>query len=94
MKCESKVIPVAIWATGTISESIRLYLRNRLGQHEIKELHKTNSRIGHRTNTAGSADVKVQNIFHGQNNITCSTKCKYRTAATLYTLETWFVSGM
>jgi hypothetical protein len=39
----------------------------------------------------GSADVKVQNIFHGQNNITCSTKCKYRTAATIYALETWFI---
>jgi len=26
-------------------------------------------------------------------NITCSTKCKYRTGATLYTLETLFVSG-
>ena len=35
-----------------------------------------------------SANVKVQNIFHGQNNITCSTNCKYRTAATLYTIET------
>ena len=23
------------------------------------------------------------------NNITCSTNCKYRTAATLYTLEAW-----
>ena len=30
-----------------------------------------------------SANVKVQNIFHRRNNITCSTKCKYRTAATL-----------
>jgi hypothetical protein len=27
----------------------------------------------------------VQNIFHGRNNIKCSTNCKYRTAATLYT---------
>jgi hypothetical protein len=33
-----------------------------------------------------SANVKVQNIFHGWNNITCSTNCKYRTAATLYNL--------
>jgi len=37
---------------------------------------------------------KNKNTFHGQNNITCSTNCKYRTAATLYTLETWFVSGI
>jgi len=41
-----------------------------------------------------SANVKVHNIFHRQNNVTCSTNCKYRTAATLYALETWFVSGI
>jgi hypothetical protein len=35
--------------------------------------------------------VKVQNVLHGRNDI---TNCKYRTAATLYTLETWFVSGI
>jgi len=29
-----------------------------------------------------------------RNNVTCSTNCKYRTDATLYTLETWFVSGI
>ena len=52
------------------------------------------SQIGHCTLTAGSADVKVQNIFNRRNNITCSTDCKYRTAAKLCTLETWFVSGI
>jgi len=30
-------------------------------------------------------------IIHWQNNITCSTNCKYRTAATHYTLETFFL---
>ena len=44
--------------------------------------------------TAGSADVKVQNIFYGRNNITCGTNCKYRTAATLYAVATWLVSGI
>jgi len=29
-------------------------------------------------------------MFHGRNNIICSTACKYRTAATLYTPKTWF----
>ena len=29
--------------------------------------------------------MKVQNKFHVLNNIICSTDCKYRTAATLYT---------
>ena len=41
--------------------------------------------------TAGSANVKAQNIFHGWNNITSRTNCKYRTAGTLCTVETWFV---
>ena len=41
-----------------------------------------------------SANVKVPNILHGQNNITCSMNCKYRAPATLYTLETWLVSGV
>ena len=33
-------------------------------------------------------------MFHGQNNLTCSTNYKYRIAATLHTLEAWFVSGI
>jgi hypothetical protein len=53
-----------------------------------------NSHIGHCTLTAGSADVKVQNILNMGINITCSTNCKYRTAATLCTVETWFVSSV
>jgi len=32
-------------------------------------------------------NVKEQNVFRSRNNVTCSTNCKYRTAATLYTLE-------
>jgi hypothetical protein len=88
---KTKVISVIKGATGTISESLRQYLSNIPGKHEIKELQKT-SHIGHCTQTAESANVKVQNIFHGRNNITCSTDCKYRTAATLFTLQTWFVA--
>jgi hypothetical protein len=41
-----------------------------------------------------SANVKVQNIFNLQTNIIYSTNCKYRTAVTLYKLETWFVLGI
>ena len=37
------------------------------------------SHIVHCTQTVGSADVKVQNIFHGRNSIRCNTNCKYRT---------------
>ena len=96
-KCNAKanVTPVIIGATGTISKSLRQYLANTPGKHEIKEMQKKkNSHIGHFTQTTESANVKVQNIFHGRNSIICSTNCKYRTAATLYTLETWFVSGI
>jgi dTDP-4-dehydrorhamnose reductase len=65
-----------IGATGTISTSLRQYLSNISGKHEIKELQKKNH-IGHCADTTESANVKVQNIFHGRNNITCSTNCKY-----------------
>jgi hypothetical protein len=30
-------------------------------------------------------------MLHGRNNIACSRDFKYRTAAIIYTLETWFV---
>jgi hypothetical protein len=37
----AKVIPVIIGATGTISKSLRQYLSNISGMHEIKEMQKT-----------------------------------------------------
>ena len=83
------MMPVILGATGTIAKSLRQYLSNIPGKHEIKTAD--NSHIGHSTQTAGSADVKVQNILQGGNNITCSTDCKYRTAVTLYTVGTWLV---
>ena len=36
-----KVIPVTTGATGTISTSLRQYLSNTLGEHEIKGLQNT-----------------------------------------------------
>jgi len=38
---KTKVIPVIIGATGTISKSFRKYLSNIPGKHEVKELQKT-----------------------------------------------------
>jgi hypothetical protein len=38
---KTNVIPVKIGATGTISKSLRQYLSNIPGKHEIKELQKT-----------------------------------------------------
>ena len=37
---KAKVIPVIIGTTGTISKSLRQYLSNIPGKHEIKELQK------------------------------------------------------
>ena len=56
----AKVIPVIISKTGTTSISFRKYPTNKSGQEEIKELQKT--AILGTSDTAGSADVKVQNI--------------------------------
>ena len=56
-----------------------------------------NSHIGHgtHTHTSESTNVKVQySRFNIQNNIICITNSNYRTASTLYFLETWFVSGI
>ena len=37
----TKVIPVIIGATGTISKSFRKYVSNIPGNHEVRELQKT-----------------------------------------------------
>jgi len=76
-----KVIAVIIQATGTISKPFRKYPGNILGKHKIKKQQK-DGYIGHHTNTKESTNVKVQNIFHVQKNITCASNCKYRTAVT------------
>ena len=56
---KTKVIPVIIGATGTISESFRKYASNIPGNHEVKELQKT-AIIGHCTHTSESANVVIQ----------------------------------
>jgi hypothetical protein len=38
---KTRVIPVIIGATGTISKSFRKYMNTIPGNHEVKELHKT-----------------------------------------------------
>ena len=40
-KIKTRVIPVIIGATGTISKSFRKYISNITGNHEVKELQKT-----------------------------------------------------
>jgi hypothetical protein len=70
---KAKVIPVRIGATGTMSKSFRQYRSNITGKHEITELQ--NSHTGHCKNATESANVKIQNIFHGRNSVTCDTNC-------------------
>ena len=43
---KADVIPVIIGATGTISKSLRQYLSNIPGKHEIKELQKKTAILG------------------------------------------------
>ena len=38
---KTKAIPVIIGATGTISKSLRKYVSNIPGKHDVKELQKT-----------------------------------------------------
>jgi hypothetical protein len=60
---KARVMLVIIGTTGTISKSLRQYLNNIPGKHEIKEIQK-NSHIGHCTHNAESADVKVHGRFN------------------------------
>jgi hypothetical protein len=76
-----KVIPISTEASGTISKSLRQYLSNIPGKHEIKELQET-------------AVLVTAYILLMRDNITCSTNCKNRTAETQYTPETWPVTGI
>jgi hypothetical protein len=56
---KTRVMPVIIGATGTISKSFRKYLTSIPGKHDIKEIQK-NSYIGHSTHTSESANVEAQ----------------------------------
>jgi len=58
---KAKVTPVITGATGAISKSLRQYLNNVPGKHEIKEVKK--KPIGHCTHTSESTNVKVQIYF-------------------------------
>jgi len=73
---KARVIPVIISATGAISDSLRQHLSNALGKNEIKELQRT-AILGTAHKLREVLMQKYKNIFHGLNNITCSTNCKY-----------------
>jgi len=62
---KAKVIPVIMRANGTLSKSLKQYLSNIPGEHEIKQMQKK-GRIVHCTHTAESADVKYKTYFTGE----------------------------
>jgi hypothetical protein len=90
---KTKVIVVIIGAHGTVWNSFEKIPQKHSGPARYQRTTK-HSHPGHCTHTLESVNVKIQNIFNTRNNISCSTNCKYRTAATLYIPEIWFVSGI
>jgi hypothetical protein len=87
---KTNVMQVVIGVTGNISKSFSKYLNNISGKHEIKELQ---SHIGHYIYTSESINVKYETFSMG-NIISCAMNYNNRIAATLHTLEIWFVSGI
>ena len=91
-KVKTRVIPVIIGATGTISKSFRKYMSNIPGNHEVKELQKTA--------ILGTAHIlrKVLTEKYNRPNVGTSDidtiNSNDRIAETLYSLGTWFVSGI
>jgi hypothetical protein len=61
------------------------------GKHEVKELQKT-AIFG--TAPCGKYCCRSTKEFNIEDNVICTTNSKRRIAATLYTLGTWFVSGV
>jgi hypothetical protein len=89
---KTKVIPVTIGATRTISKSSRKYVSNIPGNHEVKELKKTTILVTahilrkvltQRYNgvNAGISDIRTMNSY-------------IRIVATQCSLGIWFVSGI
>jgi hypothetical protein len=89
---KTRVIPVIIGATGTISKSFRKYGGTIPGNHDARELQKIA--------ILGTAHIlrKVLMLKYTRANAETSDmgtiNSSDRIAATLYSLGTWFVSGI
>jgi hypothetical protein len=88
---KTNLIPVITGLTGTISKSFRKYLSNIPGKHKINEIQKT--AILGTTHILQKVLMSKYNRFNVGKNITCTMKGNSKIAATLYSLDTWFVSG-
>jgi hypothetical protein len=89
---KTKVIPVIIGATGTISKSFRKYVSIIPGYHEVTELQKTA--------ILGTAHILQKVLTQRYNGVNAGTSDmstmnnNTRIAATRCSLGTWFVSGI
>ena len=89
---KTKVIPVIIGATGTISKSFRKYVSNIPGNHEVKQLQKTA--------ILGTANILRKVLTSRYNGVNAGTgdmntmNSNTRIAPTRCSLGTWFVSGI
>jgi uncharacterized protein YlxP (DUF503 family) len=89
---KTRVIPVIIGATGTISKSFRKYVSSIPGNHEVSELQKTailgTAHILRKvlTKKQRRANARIRDIGTMDSN--------NRIAATMYSLGTLFVSGI
>jgi hypothetical protein len=78
--------------TGTISKSFRKYVSNIPGNHEVMELQKTA--------ILGTAHILRKALTRKYNRANAGTgdigtiNSNDRTAATMYSLGTWFVLGV
>jgi hypothetical protein len=91
-KVKTRVIPVIIGATGTISKSFRKYTSNVPGNHEVKELQKT-AILGTPHILRKVLKYKYNSANAGTSDIS-TINSNDRIAETLYSLGIWFVSGI
>jgi hypothetical protein len=82
---KTRVIPIIIRATGTISKSFRKYVSTIPGNNEVKELQKSV--------ILGTAHI-LRKVRQAGINYVGAINSSDRIASTLYSLETWFVSGI
>ena len=83
---KTKVIPVIIGATGTISKSFSKYVSNIPGKREVKELQKTT--ILGTAHILRKVLMQKYNRFNTETNDISTMNRNNRLAATLYSLVT------
>jgi hypothetical protein len=91
LNVKTRVIPLIIGATGTISKTFRKYVSTIPGNHEVKVLQITAILGTAHIRTSESADVKYIRANAGASDMG-TINISDRIAATFYSLGTWFVS--